>query len=289
MTRAQRVVDDIQQLVSLPDVCIKVNRLVDSPDYSAAAVGEIIAQDADLSARLLRLVNSALFGLRAPVDTISRAVALIGSEELRNLAMATAATRVFTGVPGDLVNMAEFWRYGVTTGVVARELAEHSHVLHSERLFVMGVLHDIGRLAIYLRLPEQARDILLICGGDDHLLVETEESVIGCNHMQVGAELLRKWRLPEALVTVVGSHHRPLAAGDYRLDACLVHLASAVANGEANGLAMEETLESIEPGVWELTGLDPQQLAASRDALQDELAALMGLVLSPADRNRHQS
>ena len=99
----RKLVDGIEKLVSLPDVCVKVNRLADSPSYSAAAVGEIIVQDTDLSARLLRLVNSAFFGMQVPVDTISRAVTLIGTHELRNLVMASVAARVFTGGHGGVL------------------------------------------------------------------------------------------------------------------------------------------------------------------------------------------
>ena len=114
----QQLVIELDQLVSLPDVCVKVNRLIDAPNYSALTLGDLIAQDSDLSARLLRVVNSAFFGMQAPVETISRAITVIGTEELRNLVMATTAARIFTGIPSDLVDMAEYWRYSITTGVI---------------------------------------------------------------------------------------------------------------------------------------------------------------------------
>ncbi|MES9849208.1 MAG: HDOD domain-containing protein, partial [Candidatus Thiodiazotropha sp.] len=199
----QQLVIEIESLVSLPDVCVKVNRLIDAPNYSVATLGDIISQDTDLSARLLRLVNSAFFNLKVPVETISRAITIIGTNELRNLVMATTAARIFTGIPGDLVDMTEYWRYSITAGVVAGELAKRCNVLHSERLFVMGVLHDIGRLAIYLKMPQESRDILLITGGDDTLLPDAENDVLGFTHMDVGEALLRKWKLPESIVSVV--------------------------------------------------------------------------------------
>ena len=285
----QKLVDGIDKLVSLPDVCVKVNRLADSPNYSAVGVGEIIAQDTDLSARLLCLVNSAFFGMQAPVDTISRAVTVIGTNELRNLVMATVAARVFTGVPGDLVDMAEFWRYSVTTGVIARDLAGRCRVLHGERLFVMGILHDIGRLVIYLRLAEQARDILLITGGDDSLLAETERDLLGFDHMQVGAELLRKWKLPEGLVAVVGSHHHPLTAGDYRLEASLVHIATVMANGVMNGFSSDEIFNLIDPAVWEISGLTMEDLKSTLKDSPAKVAEVMDLVLSPGARSHSSS
>jgi len=283
----KKLVDDIDHLVSLPDVCVKVNRLVESPDYSAAAVGKIVAQDTDLSARLLRLVNSSFFGLQSQVETISRAIALIGSYELRNLVMATTAVKSFTGIPGDLVDMAEFWRFSILTGVIGRELAFRCNVLHSERLFVMGMLHDIGRLVIYLTLAEQSRDILLITGGDDWLLPDTERDVLGFTHMEVGAELLNRWKLSESLKTVVGTHHTPDKAGDYRFEASLLNCAVTLSNGEMAGKSMDEMLNTIAPPVLELTGLTLEDLTCVSAEAPAKAAEVMDLVVGQAARSEH--
>lgn len=285
----KKLVEEIDHLVSLPDVCVKVNRLVDSPNYSAKSVGEIVSRDIDLSARMLRLVNSSFFGLRTPVDTISRAIAVIGTNELRNLVMATTAARIFTGIPSDLVNMHDYWRHAVTTGVIARELAVLRNVLHSERLFVMGMLHDIGRLVIYLTLAQQSRDILLITGGDDWLLPETEMDILGFNHMDVGAELMRKWNLPDGLIAVVGGHHTPLKVGDFRFEAALVHFAIALANGEVNGHSLDEMVGGIAPAVWELTGLSLKDIESTVEGTPPKVAEVMDLIMSPTSIDHKSS
>ena len=289
ITSPGKLVADIDRLVSLPDVCVKVNRLVEATDYSAVRLGEIISQDTDLCARLLRLVNSSFFGLRAPIDTVSRAVTLIGTKELRNLVMATTAVKLFTGIPSDLVDMGEFWRHSIMTGVLAQDLAVRCNVLHGERLFVMGVLHDIGRLVIYLTLADQARDILLITGGDDWLLPETEQDILGFTHMDVGEQLLRYWSLPEGLVKVVGTHHRPDKAGEYQFDASLVHMAIALSNAEMNGLTLDEVLTTIHGSVWNLTGLEPGDLELIQQQIPDKVGEVMDLVLSPTTRMHSSS
>jgi HD-like signal output (HDOD) protein len=282
----QQLVIDLDQLVSLPDVCVKVNRLIDAPNYSALTLGDIISQDSDLSARLLRIVNSAFFGMQAPIETISRAITIIGTEELRNLVIATTAARVFTGIPSDLVDMTEYWRYSITTGVIAGELASHSHVLHNERLFVMGVLHDIGRLAIYLKLPQEARDILLITGGEYGLLADTEQEVLGFNHMDVGEALLRKWRLPESIIDVVACHHKPSAAKFHQLETALLYISATLADADINGLSHEAVCEQLDPGVWRTTGLDKQKLDRHLEAVPNKVLEIMDVVLAPKLRTR---
>jgi HD-like signal output (HDOD) protein len=277
----QELVKEIEQLVALPDICIKVNRLIDAPNYSAATLGDLITQDTDISARLLRLVNSAFFNLQAPVETISRAVTVVGTQELRNLIMATAAARVFTGIPGDLVDMAEFWRYSMSTGVIAGELAGRCRVLHTERLFVMGVLHDIGRMAIYLKLPDAARDILLVTGGDDTLLPEVEDDLLGFTHMAVGEALLKKWKLPDSITMVVAHHHHPFQAKEYALETALIHLASVLANREITQESFDETFERVDPFAWVITGLKPEQIEAILEPVPQKVNEIIDVVLSP--------
>ncbi|MEW8656751.1 MAG: HDOD domain-containing protein [Candidatus Thiodiazotropha endolucinida] len=280
----QQLVIEIESLVSLPDVCVKVNRLIDAPNYSVATLGEIISQDTDLSARLLRLVNSAFFNLKVPVETISRAITIIGTNELRNLVMATTAARIFTGIPGDLVDMTEYWRYSITAGVVAGELAKRCNVLHSERLFVMGVLHDIGRLAIYLKMPQESRDILLITGGDDTLLPDAENDVLGFTHMDVGEALLRKWKLPESIVSVVAHHHRPASTQVFQLETSLLSLSALLAYAEISGVDWYETVELVDPVVWKQTGLEPEHLEAVMEQMPHKVGEIMDVVLGPKVR-----
>lgn len=286
----QELVENVEKLVALPDVCIKVNRLIDAPNYSAKTLGDLIVQDTDLSARLLRLVNSAFFNLQAPVDTISRAITVIGTNELRNLVLATSAARVFTGIPGDLVDMNEFWRYSMTTGVVGGELAARCRVLHTERLFVMGVLHDIGRLVIYLELPDMSRDILLVTGGDDRLLPDVEADMMGFTHMDVGEALLRQWSLPESIITVVAHHHRPAQARSYQLESALMHMASVISVGEMSGAELEDSCEQIDPMAWEITGLSPDSIPGVMETVPQKVNEIIDVVLSPKlSARRNQS
>lgn len=280
----QTLVENIDQLVSLPDICIRVNQMMDPANYSAAGVAEIIAQDADISARLLRLVNSSLFSQQSKVETISRAVAIVGTDELRNLVMATTAVRTFTGIPGELMNMTDFWRHSVTTGVMSQILASHCNTLHSERLFVMGMLHDVGRLVIYLTLPDKAKEMLWLTGGDDWILSETEQELLGFTHMDVGAELIRLWGLPDSLESVIRNHHRPTEASDHQLETSLVHIALALANGEMVGLSIDEMLWAIHPSAWETTGLSPTIVASMVDDMLAKTAEVMNLVVAPLER-----
>lgn len=251
----RELVKGVAKLVSLPEVCVRVNEMVDDPRYSAGDIGKILARDTALTAQLLRLANSSFFNFPSRIETVSRAITVIGERELRYLVLALSAVRVFAGIPVEVVNMSSFWRHSVYTAVVSRLLAKRCHVLHNERLFVAGLLHDIGQLLIFNRIPELARVALLRASDGHETLQQAEQEVMGCDHAQVGAELLELWHLPPVLCATVRYHHAVDQAGEVMLDAAIVHLANYIAN-RAERSFDEAERPIVDPLVWEITSLD---------------------------------
>ena len=216
------------ELVSLPEIFIKVNEMVENPKYSASAIGAVIENDPAVSARLLKLVNSPFYGFPSRIDTISRAIAIIGTRELRDMVLATSVVRLFSGLPNDLVTMDDFWHHSILCGVAARSLAAYKRIAHIEHFFVAGLLHDLGSLIVYRKLPELAREALLRTCHSNEVLYQVEQEILGFDHAEVGLELARAWKLPSSLMESIGFHHEPENAHDYPLEAAIVHLADLV-------------------------------------------------------------
>jgi HD-like signal output (HDOD) protein len=229
--------------------------MVDDPDCTAQEVGAVISQDASLSARLLKIANSPLYGFRAKIDTISRAVTVIGRKELRDLVLAVSAVKTFSNIPVDLANMASFWRHSMFTGIVAKLLAKRCSVLHTERLFVAGLLHDLGQLLIYHKLPEQAQRILRRSEALDEALYLSERQLIQFDHAMVGGALATLWELPEVLNVAIRFHHDPEQAPQ-SLEAALVHLADSVSRIAEFPDRKSVLLARTSRHAWEMTGLE---------------------------------
>ncbi len=225
----ESLVRDNVQLVSLPEVCMQVQSMADDPRCGAEDLGQLIGQDTALTTKLLKLVNSAFYGFSAKVETVSRAVSLVGIAELRNITLAASATELFADIPAERMDMVSFWRHSVFTGLVARKLAKSCNVLHNERLFTAGLLHDVGRLLIFMRLPEESNEILASerAHHQDNLC-DVERAILGFDHAEAGAELLKFWQLPPSLYAAVRHHHHPQDAEEARLEAAIVHLANAI-------------------------------------------------------------
>lgn len=253
---ADSLVSSVSTLVSPPDICIKMTELLQSPDCSVQDLGEVVLRDPNLTARLLRLVNSAAVGLRVKVDTVSRAITMIGTRELYNMVLSISAVRTFKNLPSPLVNMDIFWRHSIYTGLLARLLAKRCGVLHPERLFIGGLLHDVGSLVLYRTLPEVSTELLLTAQGDELTLSHAEADVLGFTHAELGARLLAAWRLPTTLVEAVGHHHDPAGATEAPLEAAIVHIAEVLANRSGVGGFCETTSPTaeVDPAAMSLVG-----------------------------------
>lgn len=246
------------RLVSLPEVCLRVNEMLDEPSVTAAELGNVISQDTSLTARLLKIVNSSYYGYQAKIETVSRAVTVVGLRELRGLVIAASAVETFSNVPDEILNKVRFWRHSLYCGVIARLLAEKCHVLHSERLFVAGLLHDIGKLVIAQRLPSETKNIISQAENEKCSEIVVEQQLLGFTHADVGGELMRAWNMPETLFESVAYHHDPKRAEVGVMETCLIHLANIFTDEAEQGLDMkdESPLREIDSFAWEMTGLD---------------------------------
>lgn len=275
------LVGGVVRLVSLPEVCIRVNEMLDDPHASAADFGKVIGQDTGLTARLLKIVNSSFYGFPSRIETVSRAVTVIGLRELRGLVLAASAVETFSRIPTDVLNMVRFWRHSVYTGVVAQALAEQANVLHSERLFVAGLLHDIGKLILGHRLPQIARTIQqrLQAAEQPDFLIERE--LLGFDHAAVGGELIRAWQMPASLEAAVRHHHAPAAATEFPLEAALVHIANSMTGLAEQGLDVdvEMVIQPIEPAAWETVQLDESVMEAVFATASERFTEALAIIL----------
>lgn len=221
---AKSLIEDSVKLYSLPDIYFQIREMIRDPRYTAVDIGRVIAKDPALSMRLLRIVNSSFYGFQSRIDTISRAVTIIGIEELQNLALATSIIDSFDNIPDDLINMTDFWIQSIHCAVIAKLLAKKAAVLHCERLFITGLLHDIGALIIYTKLPDQSRQILESNVQNKHHLANLERQVLGFTRADVGGELAESWRLPISISEAIRYQFYPEKANAHKLDAHLLNL-----------------------------------------------------------------
>ncbi len=261
MARASDLLKGIQGVASLPGVYLRLSEVVSDPRTSAADVGRVIAEDPGLTARLLKLVNSAMYGFPSRIETVSHAISIVGTAQLQDLALATSVIRLFAKLPQQLVTMEAFWRHSVACGVIARSLAARRREANVERYFVAGLLHDIGRPVMYLQAPDESRAALTRSRDAAVPLFQAEQEVFGFDHSHVGHALMDQWKLPAALREAVAQHHHPDRAQRFPVEAAVVHVADLMANALALGSSGESGIPPLEPSAWDVVGLPASVLA----------------------------
>ena len=270
---ASKWINQVKGLVSPPDICIRIFELIESQTASTRQLGDVISQDPNLSARLLKIVNSSYYHFSSRIDTVSRAITVIGIRELSSLVLAVSAAKTFRNLPSELVSIDTFWRHSIYTALIARELAKRSHILHPERLFVAGLMHDIGSLIIYNRVPAAAKTILLQSYGSENAVYNMENEVLKTNHAEIGGLLLTKWMLPEITREAISFHHEPELCKTAPVEAAIVHIAEVLANATIVGGFSTEACgqDDVPASAWKTARINADELDI------DELVSAAGL------------
>lgn len=271
------LIREVPTLGSPPAVYRRLVEVLEDPRSGPHEVAAVIGQDTSLTARLLRLANSAYFSFERPVDSVHQAVTFIGATHVRDLALATSVTSFFRGVPPDLLHLEDFWRHSLAVGIGARMLAGIRRESNVERFFVGGMLHDVGRLVLYVSAPDTARSILEHAQEGDSLLYEAEMELIGFDHGTIGGALMEQWNMPDSLAECVALHHRPQEAARFPVEAATIHLADLIANALRLGRSGERRVPPRWIGVWDALDLDPAMLPDFMTSVQAEYEEVVGV------------
>lgn len=262
-------------LVTLPDVFIRINKLVEDPNSNMADIAEAVGQDPSFTVRLLRVANSSFYGFSSTIDTVAKAVSLIGTSQIRSLALATSVASSFEGLPNTLVSMEHFWRHSLYCALAARILAKQARKCDPDAVFTAALLHDIGQLVIFNRMPQLAKEaLLLVLDSADELPVYlAERQIMEFDHAQVGGELARQWKLPPMLEECIEFHHDISAAQRFPREVALVHIANILALMAEVRTLNTDDVSPIDPQAWEVLGLNADEvIQLTVETAQEEIA-----------------
>ena len=271
----RELLDGAEKLSSVSVVYERLNEAILSQRATVGQMSSIIMQDAGLSARLLRIVNSAYFGFPRIIDTVSRAVMVVGTQQVHDLTTATSVVKLFRNIPERFVSMDSFWKHSVACGLAARVIAGMKRESNVERFFVASILHDVGRLIMYDKIPDMMDEVFLAVERHPMPMFIAEQGIIGFDHAAVGGALIEAWRLPSSLEEIVRYHHTPKMANRYRLEASVVHVADVIAHSMQCGHSGELMVPAVDEEAWNLVGLRPEFLPRIFDLVDRQLEGVL--------------
>jgi len=277
-----QIVNGTKTLISPPDVWFRFNEAVNTPSSTIQDISDIVRTDPSLVANVLKVVNSPFYGIRSKVDTISRAISIIGLDDLYNIITTVVAVNSFSKIATNLVKPATFWRHSFCTAILAKKIAGLCGVLHTERLYVVGLLHDIGSLMLYSSQPVISEEIIKESDGDEEVHYRIEKEKLGFTHADLGAELLSQWGLPDTLTKTIRQHHEPGLDESIILDACIINLANTLSNSYILGTYLEKVpgkSNTPDDCVWDYIKLDDNQKETIYDGLDEELSDAISILI----------
>ena len=207
-----RVIEKIKELPTLPDVVFKVNEVVNNPNTSAADLEEVISRDQAIAAKVLRLVNSAFYGLPGRVDTLARAIPLLGFSTVRNIVLSVS---IFDMRPIEHFDMKAFWRHSFATSVAARAISVVEGLPDQESQSLAGLLHDMGKVLLFQHFSKEYEKVVEVMEKKDITFLQAERILYSIDHAEVGGALATKWGFPANITASIAFHHNPEPAGDF--------------------------------------------------------------------------
>lgn len=262
---------------SPPLIYQRLVEVINHPRSGPSDIAAVISEDQGLTVRLLRVVNSAFFSFPQRIETVTQAVTVVGTVQVRDLALATSVMTLFDDVPPELVSMESFWKHSLATGVAARVIAGIRQENNVERFFVAGLLHDVGRLIMCMRAGELVKDAMELVESTGGLLYTAEKDVFGFHHAKVGGLLMDQWNMPASYREGVAYHHNSRRASRFPVETAAVHVADIISNGMQWGSSGERRVPDVDAHAWDALDIDPTKLPMIFDDIEHQFGAVAQL------------
>lgn len=263
MIAPQQILSRLKELPTLSAAVVRLSALARDERSSAADFEKVIRPDPALTANLLRIVNSAYFGLRCRAESVRQAVTLLGLKRTSEVAAAAALAPVIPHrLPGYEVEASSFWLHCVAVAVLSERLSVELDVRCPDLTFTAGLLHDLGKIAIGVFVAGESAEILSRTRQGGMAFVAAEREVLGLDHAQVGGTVAQAWNLPPAIADVARWHHAPGEAPETadRLLVDLVHVADALAHSLGMGTDVGEMSRKVDAGSEARLGIRARRL-----------------------------
>ncbi|MEO6094466.1 MAG: HDOD domain-containing protein [Fibrobacteria bacterium] len=258
--RYQRIIQDLGQIPTMPTIAAKVMQIVNDPHSSAEDVAKFISRDVALTSKVLRLANSAFYGIPRTISSVNSAIVILGFNTIRSLVLSASVLKVFPQKPGLAASFDRkaFWKHSFMVGIASRMVAQiyrKKRLVDMETAFSAGLLHDIGKIILEQFSNDDYVPVLKAAKEQRLPLVMVEKSMLGMSHADVSGMLVDKWQMPNELKGPIVHHHSPMEDKTSQDMACIVHYANHLCHVKGSGCMDNETYAPLIKDVEAVLGL----------------------------------
>jgi putative nucleotidyltransferase with HDIG domain len=258
--RYQRIIQDLGQIPTMPTIAAKVMQIVNDPHSSAEDVAKFISRDVALTSKVLRLANSAFYGIPRTISSVNSAIVILGFNTIRSLVLSASVLKVFPQKPGLAASFDRkaFWKHSFMVGIASRMVAQiyrKKKLVDMETAFSAGLLHDIGKIILEQFSNDDYVPVLKAAKEQGLPLFMAERAILGMSHADVSGMLVDKWQMPNELKGPIVNHHTPMEDKTSQDMACIVHYANHLCHVKGSGCMDNETYAPLIKEVEAVLGL----------------------------------
>ncbi len=268
-----KVKESIDRMPSLSPVIHKINEVANNVRSSAQDLTDVIQFDPVLTAKVIRMVNSAYFGLPQEVKSLKQAVVMLGINTIKNVAISSAFLGKAYLKGSTVLDGEEFWRHSLGVAVAAKMIAKRLGVEEKfiEEYFIAGLIHDIGKILINNFFPEEMKKILELSQQKNVIITEIEKGVLGLSHEEIGIAIGKKWRFENNLLYAVGRHHQPVLQGQSAVFSMVVGIADNFVKILKVGFSGNYRISPIAEEAWKVLNLNEENVFEALGDINKEI------------------
>ncbi|KUK13310.1 MAG: Metal dependent phosphohydrolase [bacterium 42_11] len=255
-----KILTKVKDLPTLPEVATKVMEVANNPRSSAADMAKVISQDQALTAKILKLVNSAYYGFPRKISTVTQAIVILGFRTVRDLVLNISISGMFNSKNVGELSAEALWLHNLGVAVTAKILAKRIGYEPLEEAFTAGLLHDLGKLVFIKLFPREYEKIVTIAINGNKWIRDVEESLLEVDHALIGKWVSENWKFPPQLVRAIQLHHQPEIDNEYPELTSIVHGADVLTRIKKIGSGGDNQIPSFKKDAWVLLKLRPQDL-----------------------------
>jgi HD-like signal output (HDOD) protein len=250
---------------TLPKLSERVIAALEDPEVNLDSVAQLIEIDQALTSQMLRLANSAFYSAQGTVSLVTQALVMLGVVVSRSVVLCTGILDMRS------IGLHGFWEHSLGCAVAAGAIAKAIGLKNPEEVTAAGLLHDLGKVALYKELPDVFEHIVAGARAGDRTFRDAEQSLLGMDHCDMIASLVEKWHFPACLTEPIIFHHRPSRASIARHETAIVHVADIIVRALGYGCGGDARIGSIEPAAWSRLELTPARLDRVLDLFDSDL------------------
>jgi len=259
--KIEKIIQNADDLPTLPVVYMKLNSLIHSSNASVNMMSKIISEDPVISSKVLKIVNSAFYGFQKKIGDLQRAIVILGINQIKSLVLLSSMVNLFDKFKSkDFFDMEKFWAHSIACAVASRVIAENASIKEPENVFTGGLLHDIGKLIHALYLHDDFKRVIESVNETSRPMYELENEIFGFDHSQTGRTLAAKWEFPEDVRNMISHHHLSASNSKLTPEIAAVHCGNSFATALEFGSGGEKLVPIIDLKAWDLLGIAPSRM-----------------------------